>query len=151
MSPAQGVKNAHILPLPLVRAILLTLLASLAITAILGFGLLTSKVEATDYYIGAVVEFAPTESDAFESPKEVTIRRMESEYYSSISNRCSPSTLISTWATSGGRRRRGRTSSSSRSTGSLGRGWATSRTGSGPGSSWWSGRSAGEEKLVVIT
>ena len=45
------------------------MLISLIITVILV--LLETKIERSDHYVGAVVEFAPTESDALETPKEV--------------------------------------------------------------------------------
>ena len=46
----------------------LAIFISLTITVIL---VLRHTKERSDHYVGAVVEFAPTESDAFETPKEV--------------------------------------------------------------------------------
>ena len=58
-------------PLPVILSILIciSILISLIITVILV--LLETKIERSDHYVGAVVEFAPTESDALETPKEV--------------------------------------------------------------------------------
>ena len=58
-------------PLPVILSILIciSIFISLTITVILVLRH-TSK-ESSDQYVGAVVEFAPTESDAFETPKEV--------------------------------------------------------------------------------
>ena len=62
-------------PLPVILSILIciSIFISLIITVILV--LLETKIERSDHYVGAVVEFAPTESDAFETPKEVSLVR----------------------------------------------------------------------------
>ena len=60
-------------PLPFILSILtcISIFISLIITVILV--LLQTEIERSDTYVGAVVEFAPTESDALETPKEVCI------------------------------------------------------------------------------
>ena len=58
-------------PLPVIISVLicLSIFISLSITVIL---VLQSSTKRSDHYVGAVVEFAPTESDVLESPQEVS-------------------------------------------------------------------------------
>ena len=71
MSQSQG--NNIVCPrrLPVIISVLicLSILISLSITVIL---VLQSSTKRSDHYVGAVVEFAPAESDVFESPQEVS-------------------------------------------------------------------------------
>ena len=59
--------------MPVILSILIciSMFISLIITVVLV--LLETEIERSDNYVGAVVEFAPTESDALETPKEVCI------------------------------------------------------------------------------
>ena len=65
--------NSVMCPRPLLVIIsvlkCVSIFISLSITATLVFS--QNSKERSDHYVGAVVEYAPTESDAFESPKEV--------------------------------------------------------------------------------